>query len=66
MMDLGRRVSLTSYSVQEFVGARAEENAFVTRVLAGPMIWLIGNREALDALGPLQPRKSRARKAAAR
>jgi predicted nucleotidyltransferase len=66
MLDLRRRVSLTSYSVDEFVRMRAEENSFVTRVLAGPVIWLMGNRETMDALGPLQPRKPRARKAAAR
>ena len=38
MLDLRRRVSLTSYSVEEFVRLRAEENSFVTRVLEGPFI----------------------------
>lgn len=66
MLDLRRRVSLTSYSVDQFVELRAEENSFVTRVLDGPVIWLIGDRETVDALRPLQSRKSRARKAAAR
>jgi predicted nucleotidyltransferase len=66
MLDLRRRVSLTSYSIDEFVRMRAEENSFVTRVLAGPVIWLIGNRDTVDALRPLQSRKPRARKAATR
>lgn len=66
MHDLRRRVSLTSYSVEEFVGLRAEENSFVTRVLEGPVIWLIGDQATLDALRPLPARKPRARKAASR
>lgn len=66
MLDLRRRVSLTAYSVEEFVRLRSEENHFVTRVLEGPVIWLIGNRETVDALRPLQSRKPRARKAASR
>ena len=66
MLDLRRRVSLTSYSVEEFVRLRAEENHFVTRVLQGPVIWLIGNHETVDALRPLKSRKPRARKAASR
>jgi uncharacterized protein len=66
MLDLRRRVSLTSYPVEEFVRLRAEENHFVTRVLDGPVIWLIGDRETVDALRPLQSRKPRTRKAAAR
>jgi uncharacterized protein len=66
MLELRRRVSLTSYSVEEFVELRTQENSFVTRVLSGPVIWLIGDRETIDALGPLQSRKPRARKATAR
>lgn len=66
MEDLRRRVSLTSYSVEEFVQLRAQESHFVTRVLQGPVIWLIGNQETVDALRPLKPREPRARKAASR
>lgn len=63
---LGRRVSLTTYSVDEFVELSSQHNHFVTRVLQGPVIWLIGNKETVDALRPLQSRKPRARKAAQR
>jgi predicted nucleotidyltransferase len=66
MVDLRRRVSLTSYSVDEFVKLSAEENHFISRVLQGPVIWLIGDQETVDALRPLKSRKPRARKAAQR
>ncbi len=65
-MELGRRVSLASYSVEEFVELSAQENSFITRVLHGPVIWLIGNKETVDALRPLKPGKPRPRKAAQR
>lgn len=66
MLDLRRRVSLTSYSVQEFVQLRKEDNSFVSRVLEGPIIWLIGDRETVDALRPIESRKPRSRKTASR
>src|SRR6266446_1520453 len=65
-MELGRRVSLASYSVEEFVARSAQENHFITRVLHGPVIWLIGNKETVDALRPLKSGKPRSRKAAQR
>jgi hypothetical protein len=65
-MELGRRVSLTSYSVEEFVELSAVENNFITRVLHGPVIWLIGDKETVDALRPLKSGKPRPRKAAQR
>ena len=65
-MALGRRVSLASYSVEEFVELSAQENNFITRVLHGPVIWLIGNKETVDALRPLKSGKPRPRKAAQR
>ena len=65
-MALGRRVSLASYSVDEFVELSAQENNFITRVLHGPVIWLIGNKETVDALRPLKSGKPRPRKAAQR
>jgi len=65
-MALGRRVSLASYSVDEFVELSARENSFITRVLQGPVIWLIGDKETVNALRPLKPRKPRPRKAAQR
>jgi predicted nucleotidyltransferase len=66
MEELRRRVSLTTYSVDEFVRLRAGENSFVTRVLEGPVIWLIGDRDTVDALRPLKSRKPRARPTASR
>jgi DNA-binding transcriptional ArsR family regulator len=63
-LGLGRRVSLASYSVDEFADLAAQKNHFVTRVLQGPVIWLIGDKEAVDALRPLKSRKPRPRKAA--
>lgn len=63
-LELGRRVSLASYSVEEFVELSAQENHFVTRVLQGPVIWLIGDNGTVDALRPVKSRKPRARKAA--
>lgn len=63
-LELGRRVSLTSYSVDEFVELSAQENHFVTKVLQGPVIWLIGDMETVNALRPLKSRKPRPRKAA--
>jgi predicted nucleotidyltransferase len=65
-MALGRRVSLASYSVEEFVELSAQENNFIARVSHGPVIWLIGNKETVDALRPLKPGKPRPRKAAQR
>jgi predicted nucleotidyltransferase len=65
-MALGRRVSLASYSVDEFVELSARENSFLTRVLQGPVIWLIGDKETVNALRPLKPGKPRPRKAAQR
>ena len=64
--ELGRAASLASYSVDEFVGLSAEEDHFVNRVLEGPVIWLIGDKETVDALRPVKSRKPRARKAAQR
>jgi uncharacterized protein len=66
MLDLRRRVSLTSYSVDEFVQRTKDESSFLTRVLKGPVIWLIGGPETIDDLRPFESRKPRARKAAAR
>jgi hypothetical protein len=65
-IELGRRVSLASYSVEEFVELAAQENHFVTRVLQGPVIWLIGDKETVDGLRSVKSRKPGARKAAQR
>ena len=64
--QLGRAASLASYSVDEFVALSARQDHFVNRVLQGPVIWLIGDKETVDALRPLKFRKPGARKAAQR
>lgn len=46
---LGREVSPTIYNAQEFGLRRREKNAFVTRVLAQPKVWIIGDEDALAA-----------------
>jgi predicted nucleotidyltransferase len=46
---LGRKVSPTIYDRKEFLRQRREKNAFVTRVLAQPKLWLIGDERSLGA-----------------
>lgn len=46
---LGRKVNPTVYSPQELAKRVKQDNAFVTRVLAQPKIWLIGDESDLAA-----------------
>jgi len=46
---LGRKVNPTVYSPQELVKRVKQGNAFVTRVLAQPKIWLVGGESDLAA-----------------
>ena len=46
---LGRKVNPTLYTPAEIAKRVNSDNAFVTRVLNQPKIWLIGNEEALNA-----------------
>ena len=46
---LGRKVNPTLYTPAEIAKRVNSDNAFVTRVLNQPKIWLIGNDEALNA-----------------
>jgi predicted nucleotidyltransferase len=46
---LGRKVSPTIYSAKELARRVKQDNAFVTRVLAQPKVWLIGNESDLAA-----------------
>ncbi|MFN8176885.1 MAG: nucleotidyltransferase domain-containing protein [bacterium] len=46
---LGRKVAPTIYSPGEWTKRRKQENAFVTRVLSQPKLWLIGDERALAA-----------------
>ena len=47
--QLGRKVALTIYSWEEFSQRVKQDNAFVTRVLAQPKLWLIGHESGLAA-----------------
>lgn len=44
---LGRTINPTLYTRAELARRRAQDNAFVTRVLDQPRIWLIGDEEVL-------------------
>lgn len=44
---LGRQVNPTVYTVAEFSKRARAENAFVTRVLKGPKVWVIGSDDDL-------------------
>ena len=49
MERLGREINPTLYTRAELRKRIAEGNSFVTRVLAQPRLWLIGNDDALAA-----------------
>ncbi|MGH8698126.1 MAG: transcriptional regulator, partial [Burkholderiales bacterium] len=46
---LGRTINPTVYSRKELARRRKEDNAFVTRVLAQPKVWIIGTEDDLPA-----------------
>lgn len=46
---LGRKVAPTIYAPHELAKRAKQNNAFVTRVLAQPKIWLIGNEDDVAA-----------------
>ena len=48
---LGRKVNPTLYMPAEMVKRINNDNAFVTRVLTQPKIWLLGNEELLNVAG---------------
>lgn len=48
-VQLGRKVAPTVYSAKELSRRVRQENAFVTRVLAQPKLWLIGDERVLAA-----------------
>lgn len=47
-ITLGRAVNPTVYTPEEFERRVAQDNAFVTRVMQQPKIWLIGKEEPRD------------------
>ena len=50
--SLGRKVNPTLYTPAEFARRKKQGNAFVTRMLKQPKIWLIGSEESFDAVRP--------------
>jgi predicted nucleotidyltransferase len=46
---LGRKIAPTIYSPKDLSKRVKQDNAFVTRVLAQPKLWLIGDESALAA-----------------
>ena len=46
--QLGRKVNPTLYSPSDITKRIAQDNAFVTRVLQQPKIWLIGSEATLN------------------
>lgn len=63
---LARRISIIAYSEGEFADLMGKGSHFLDSVLAGPLVWLIGNRQAFDDFARIKARKPRARKAAQR
>jgi hypothetical protein len=47
--QLGRKIAPTIYSSEDLSTRVKRDNAFVTRVLAQPKLWLIGDESALAA-----------------
>ena len=48
-VQLGRKIAPTIYSAKELAKRMKQDNAFVTRVLAQPKLWLIGDERDLAA-----------------
>jgi hypothetical protein len=46
---LGRKVNPTLYTPADIARRIAADNAFLTRVMQQPKIWLMGNEETLHA-----------------
>ena len=63
---LGRKISLVTYSAGEFGAMLRGQHHFISAILDGPKIWLIGNERILDEFSQEQPRKPRARRTARR
>jgi hypothetical protein len=55
--ELGREVNPSVYSAGEFCRKLAEGRQFVTRVMAGPRIFLIGNAQQLKGIARRSPRR---------
>lgn len=63
---LGRNISAVTYATGEFSTMLRGEHHFISAILEGPKIWLVGNDRILDELRHEQPRQPRARRTARR
>jgi hypothetical protein len=55
--QLGRNVSMVSYSAEEFGPLLRGDHHFIKAILDGPKIWLVGNDRILDEFKHAKPRK---------
>jgi predicted nucleotidyltransferase len=62
--QLGRNISVITYSTEEFGSMLAREHHFISAILEGPKIYLVGNDLTLDEFRHDQARKPRARRTA--
>lgn len=61
---LGRKISMVTYSAEEFGSMLRADHHFISAILEGPKIWLLGNDRILDEFKHAKPRKPRSRRTA--
>jgi predicted nucleotidyltransferase len=49
--EVGREINPVIYTTEEFIKKAREKHHFITEVIRGPKIWLIGNEDELAKLG---------------
>lgn len=49
--EVGREIKPMIYTREEFIKKAREKHHFITEVIRGPKIWLIGNEDELAKLG---------------
>jgi len=53
--ELGREFNPVIYPPEEFIKKARENHHFITQVIKGPKIWLIGNEDELAKLAEGRP-----------
>jgi len=48
---VGREINPAIYTREEFIKRAREKHHFITEVIRGPKIWLVGNEDDLGNLG---------------
>jgi predicted nucleotidyltransferase len=61
---LGRKISMVTYAADEFGSMLRGDHHFISAILAGPQIWLVGNDRILDELRNARPGKPHPRRSA--